>query len=225
MRGMRLWLTAGMALSLAVVASPASADVTVGTPDGSSNAFPFTTSYNGTYQQVYGSTAFAGPTTINTVQFYTDPLGPPPPNSNSYTLSFYLTTNAVDGLSTDPSANETTLLSSFGTFVPGLSYTFTGNSFTYDPSLGNLLMNVSTSSTIGTSAFLLTANVDSDATSRLFRSSGSGVFLTNTQGLVTTFSLTGGVPEPSTWAMMLLGFAGIGIAVRRRGAGKTPQAA
>jgi hypothetical protein len=27
---------------------------------------------------------------------------------------------------------------------------------------------------------------------------------------------TGGVPEPATWAMMLLGFAGIGLATRRR---------
>jgi hypothetical protein len=32
-----------------------------------------------------------------------------------------------------------------------------------------------------------------------------------------TFSLTGvsGVPEPSTWAMMLLGFAGLGFAFRQ----------
>jgi hypothetical protein len=29
---------------------------------------------------------------------------------------------------------------------------------------------------------------------------------------------TGGVPEPSTWAMMLIGFAGLGWAVRRRAA-------
>lgn len=27
---------------------------------------------------------------------------------------------------------------------------------------------------------------------------------------------TGGVPEPSTWAMMLVGFAGLGLAIRRR---------
>jgi hypothetical protein len=29
-------------------------------------------------------------------------------------------------------------------------------------------------------------------------------------------SLTGGVPEPSTWAMMLLGFGAMGVALRRR---------
>lgn len=33
-----------------------------------------------------------------------------------------------------------------------------------------------------------------------------------------TFTPTPGVPEPSTWAMMLLGFGAIGFAMRRRGA-------
>lgn len=37
------------------------------------------------------------------------------------------------------------------------------------------------------------------------------------------FSLSTAVPEPSTWAMMLLGFAGIGLAVRRKN--KAPVAA
>ena len=35
----------------------------------------------------------------------------------------------------------------------------------------------------------------------------------------------GGVPEPSTWAMMLLGFGAVGIAMRRRRTGKTLQLA
>lgn len=30
-------------------------------------------------------------------------------------------------------------------------------------------------------------------------------------------TLVGGVPEPSTWAMMLLGFGGMGLAMRRKG--------
>ena len=34
--------------------------------------------------------------------------------------------------------------------------------------------------------------------------------------LVSDVSLTGGVPEPSTWAIMLLGFAGVGVAARLR---------
>ena len=35
-------------------------------------------------------------------------------------------------------------------------------------------------------------------------------------GTVAVSAETGAVPEPSTWAMMLLGFGGIGIALRRR---------
>ena len=31
-----------------------------------------------------------------------------------------------------------------------------------------------------------------------------------------SFSLTGTVPEPSTWAMMILGFAGVGYMTYRR---------
>jgi hypothetical protein len=36
--------------------------------------------------------------------------------------------------------------------------------------------------------------------------------------IVTNVSLTGGVPEPATWGMMLLGFFGLGAMVRRRSA-------
>ncbi len=37
--------------------------------------------------------------------------------------------------------------------------------------------------------------------------------------------VTGAVPEPSTWAMMLLGFGAVGVALRRRKAGRQPKAA
>ena len=42
-------------------------------------------------------------------------------------------------------------------------------------------------------------------------------FTTQGNGLVeTTFSASTAVPEPATWGLMLLGFAGIGFAMRRR---------
>jgi hypothetical protein len=46
-----------------------------------------------------------------------------------------------------------------------------------------------------------------------------GTFVFSTQGgTLTTFSATAvaAVPEPATWGLMLLGFAGIGFAMRRR---------
>jgi PEP-CTERM motif len=44
-----------------------------------------------------------------------------------------------------------------------------------------------------------------------------GFFATGDRGQMFTFTLVGGaVPEPSTWAMMLLGFAGLGYAGYRK---------
>ena len=36
------------------------------------------------------------------------------------------------------------------------------------------------------------------------------------QGYTATFTSDGAVPEPATWAMMLVGFGGIGVAMRRK---------
>lgn len=45
--------------------------------------------------------------------------------------------------------------------------------------------------------------------------SGSADQLTRLRGTLVVASVAGGVPEPATWGMMLLGFAGIGMALRR----------
>jgi hypothetical protein len=44
------------------------------------------------------------------------------------------------------------------------------------------------------------------------------IHLTDTQGYsnAVLYRTSGAVPEPATWAMMLLGFAAIGMAARRR---------
>jgi PEP-CTERM motif len=43
----------------------------------------------------------------------------------------------------------------------------------------------------------------------------SGALFETTSGN-TINPTVGGVPEPSTWAMMIIGFAGVGLAYRRR---------
>jgi hypothetical protein len=40
---------------------------------------------------------------------------------------------------------------------------------------------------------------------------------TSVRASVTSLTVTSGVPEPSTWAMIILGFAGVGITAYRRG--------
>jgi hypothetical protein len=47
----------------------------------------------------------------------------------------------------------------------------------------------------------------------------AGIFTLTTQGngqVQTTFSASTAVPEPATWALMLLGFGAIGVSMRRR---------
>jgi hypothetical protein len=213
----RRLLAAALTFS-AFFAAPAYADTTVGVPSLGGNCFPFGCGYTGEYQQIYGSSAFSGPITIDTVQFFPSASWPLNDNQGSFTLSFYLTSAAVDGLSTNPLANETTLLSSFGTFVPGTSYSFTGNAFTYDPSLGNLLLDITTPGAPSGSNVLYFSSTRGDPMSNLYRSGGTGALTTGTNGLVTTFSQTPAVPEPGTWVMMLIGFAAVGFSMRRRGA-------
>jgi hypothetical protein len=41
----------------------------------------------------------------------------------------------------------------------------------------------------------------------------------------TDAAVTGAVPEPATWAMMLIGFGGMGLVTRRRRTGKLMQIA
>ena len=49
-----------------------------------------------------------------------------------------------------------------------------------------------------------------------FPATVNGWTFENSGGAITVPSVRGAVPEPATWAMMLLGFGGIGAAMRRR---------
>ena len=66
-------------------------------------------------------------------------------------------------------------------------------------------------------------------TSAVFTNNQGGASNTFTLDDVTVVSSTGiitnGVPEPSTWALMGLGFAGIGIAAYRRSRKASPAVA
>src|SRR6476661_566071 len=72
-----------------------------------------------------------------------------------------------------------------------------------------------------------TGNFDADAATNFAASNNAGIFLsaspttfdtgTSIQRVWALFSpAVGGVPEPGSWAMMLLGFGAIGFAMRRR---------
>jgi hypothetical protein len=162
-----------------------------------------------TYQQVYSSTAFLGITPFNQISFFlTDSGGL---DSGTYTIDFSYTSAPVNGLSSaSPSDNIGADETLFGSYMltggPGPStLTFTGNTFNYDPSMGNLLMTI-----------FAPGVVDSGPPFAFYAVDGTGTFTSrayfgSTQsadsiGLVTRFNQTSAVPEPGN-----LSFLGAGL--------------
>ncbi len=95
---------------------------------------------------------------------------------------------------------------------------FNGSRLSYDPTLGDLLMDVSITNVVNDDALygvFYNADYNGSDTLRAF-ANRDGAYSGTTGGLVTTFSLAGGVPEPATWALMILGFGAVGGAMRRR---------
>jgi hypothetical protein len=92
--------------------------------------------------------------------------------------------------------------------------------FTYNPAKGNLLIDINDpNDSAGSAGFEF-----DDPSGGLFSRASSDMTysVANNSGLVTGF--TTAVPELSTWAMMVLGFVGLGFA-GRRGARRVAAAA
>lgn len=218
--------TLAAAVTLAAVcALPASAaSVTVGN-HSTANCLPFSCSPSlavSTYQQVYSATAFSGPLSFNTISFFHDPqFGSGSMDSASFVISFSTTSKAVDGLEGIGANNVGGDSQAFGTYnvsgnIPSI-LSFTGNSFSYNPALGNLLMNVEIvggANTFGGAYFQ--ADGSGDDTRRYLAFNGSPEGSTDTIGLRTEFSNVSAIPEPESYAMMIAGLGLLGFAARRR---------
>jgi hypothetical protein len=225
------------ALALAAFNAPASATtITVGKAD-EGNCYPFScgaTDGITQYQQQYDKAAFNGPLTFNTLQFaqnyaYGPSYGIPYGSiidSASYDVSFYLSNVGYYGLSSDLQANLGTFLGKLGTFTLGGAVSsvlnLSGNTITYDPSQGHLLMNVEifgvtqTQGAYGTYQNFFNADGNTDVISRAWTTATDGSVGNSRDALQTTFALIPATPEPATWAMMVLGFGIAGAALRRR---------
>lgn len=209
------------------------------------NTFPFFVTGGMRYQQVYAASefsAFSGPETISQIAFRCD-------GSGSFCTSFsqllpsidiHLSTTAAapDALSDTFAANvgaDNTLvhtgpltLSSAGqTLRPaGTPNPFdvvitlqTG--FLYDPSAGNLLLDITNYSSPGKIGIRLDANFSIlDSISRLSANGDPAATSgrLETEALVTQFSTTAQIAEPATLTLFGLALLGLGAGRRRKAA-------
>jgi len=230
MYAVRRW-TPFAALTALALAGPVRAQtVTIGTPSAA-NCVPFGCPgdpFNvSRYQQVFAAAAFSGvssPIDIMSLTFFntTNPLLGQFGNA-TFSIFFSTTNAAVNGLSSNLSSNVGTPDSPFATLTTtgsptGAQFTINGSGYVYDPTGGNLLMDIFISSVGPNGAFaFLSADNSGAVTSRAYESNGVG---TNSSiGLVTEFSYTAvttTAPEPATLALMATGFLGVAAWARRR---------
>jgi hypothetical protein len=215
-----LMLAAITALGLAAPAVHADTVVIGGT--NIANVFPFgVNNYVGAYQQVYGNTAFtSGTVTITQIAFASTSPGV---RTLNLSLGLSTTTRPVNGLSTNYSENRgpdfTNVFSGVQTFTPTPSagdfdLVFNITPFTYNPSNGNLLLDVFINSSSGEFVSFVAGN-NSPQTSRVFNLAGTGAPTADMMGLRTQFTAEA-IPEPTTLLLLGTGLAGVAAKVRKR---------
>ena len=213
----RLILAATAACCMSAAFSPAQALV-IGQAD-TTNSYPFGASGAGYYyQQIYSSANFAAPTKINQITFYNS-LSPSTSTPLSDVFTFYLSTTkaGVATFDTDPmqypDASFTQVFSgTLSAIADGRLDIALSTAFDYDPSMGNLVLTVK-DFTLGSGGNLF---LDADKNTSVTNMRMYSYPYDFNQGLVTGFndSLAAAVPEPATWAMMIIGFGAVGSMVR-----------
>ena len=213
-------ISAFLALA-AVLMSPmtANADFTVGTAANDANSIPFGDDNYLDYQQIYSASEFDGPTSIDQLTFFNTIA-----DSGNYSLipaefSLYLSTTSVSvgGMSANLDANvgaDETLV--YSGLPPDNSTSGFGGEFvfdliapfSYDPSVGNLLLRVELAGRTSTNAIIFLDRDSSGVTGRSFGNE-FGVLANSGSGLVTRF----GVSEPRTIAEQLEDLASLVLEV------------
>ena len=232
---MKRFIISALAMALGAVSAHA-ADVTVGV-DNSSNCVPFGCAQsNGlaVFQQIYTGSAFGAGATIGSVSFFKDStaVAGATLETMSFNLSFYVATTSVAGLTTNPATNRGALLADFGIFSisgaqPDVLTFASPTAFAYDPSAGNLLLQLTVlSDTAPGAGAVFQSDIRTPAqgaVSRRLIVTDFDFNFTATNGLVTGFSsatrAVAPVPEPASWTLMIIGFGAVGAAQRRRSLG------
>jgi hypothetical protein len=204
--------------------------IVLGTDNGG-NGDPFSgpfAGFQGTeYQEAYASSdfSFSGPAIITGIDFFLEPgFSGTTLYGATYKLSLSIVTANINNLS------DTNLASNLGTdntvfttvALAGTApdeLTFGGSPFSYDPSLGNLLLDIQISD-VTSSGSAVFQDGDGSGPSGIARYSNlyNG---TTGYGMVTEFDYSAGsfgfvtIPEPRTLILFGYGLAGV-FAIRRR---------
>jgi hypothetical protein len=240
-----------LALALSSFAMPAlAADIITVTPTNppsgqAQGPAPFT--FRGTSgsrtQQVYASSFFTGAQTLTSLAFRSTPFFRNAANYGNVIVKLSTTTfgdetgtslssTFADNIGVDVTTVFQGALNFAAPTTDDFEYVISfASGFTYDPSKGNLLLDVQipVGSTVDGPGFFLAsydvANQFNDgvySVNAVFDGNAS-VGIANTAGTITRFTgqaLAGAVPEPASWAFMITGFGMVGGAMRRRSGAK-----
>jgi hypothetical protein len=219
----------GLVALLAATAPVGAQTVTVGTATPSfGNCIPFgcPALFNLTrYQQVYASSAFSGlgAISINGLTFFNSP-GIGFFANAAFTIFFSTTSAPVNGLSSNLGSNVGGNNAQFAAFATtgsavGGAFNVWGSPFLYDPSGGNLLMDIFVNALSDTfSGVALDSDLSGSVTTRAFVSNGIGTLdppFAASPGLVTQFSYTI-TPEPEALPLLGVGLLALGLVWWRR---------
>jgi hypothetical protein len=226
----RPWMLAALIFTSLISPTLASAAVNVGRFVEAPCLLAECPKANSGFFQVYSAQNFSGPTTILGLDFSLpsgEQLYLPP----EFSIFAYYTSQSEDELASSKQPIPGSLIANFGTFTyTGLlrsSLQLTGSGFEYNPAVDNLLIVVVGKDSVGVQTYTRTDPKTGELIYyNTIKQPASGV-VSRARELQTTFITTSlsAVPEPATWAMMLIGFGAVGCSMRKRNATRLPSSA
>jgi hypothetical protein len=210
--------------------------ITLGTDNGG-NADPFAGAFSGfpgtEYQEAYAGSDFSGPISITSITFFLEPgYSGTTLTSATYQVSLSTIATNIDDLSdTDLESNIGEKDAIFSTVTLAgtapAELTFTGGPFHYDPSLGNLLLDIRISDVTNSgSAAFEDGNGDGPPGivrySNLYNGTTGYGMVTECDDSASNNLSNLDIPEPSTLILLACGLAGFFVrrfGERRHGAG------